>query len=335
MKVYLKCSLLLLFFVYSKSNAYSQVTPFFDRHPNADSLKEGFTIHGNTLIYFKNNEYIKEAYPGFSALGANNELSLSYKKRGHLITGGLLYQFVFGNPLRHQLLPVLTYQYQLANDLKVVLGTLEGPAEHRLAQELQGLDGYLSNPVEYGLQFKYQPKWLDADVWINWRENIVTGDSAQEKFTQGSNFSFHLLDKDDWKIDLNATALFYHFGGQIDISEANVVSIINYGGGISVQKKFGRWSSNLQYNYFGFKNDEDYTLVPWAKGSGHSFTLDINNSTLYFGVGYRTFDKYFTLFGDQVFSLINQFTGEVFGTRKELISASASYQLMSDRNFSS
>ena len=311
----------------------AQVTPFFDRFPVIDSLNDGFSIHGHSLVYFKNNEYIKEAYPGFSALGANNELSVSYKKQGHSFTGGIFYQFVFGRPLRSVVLPILSYQYKLTKDLKVVLGTLEGPAEHRLSQELQGVDAYLANPIEYGAQFKFTPKWLDADVWINWRENIITGDSAQEKFTQGSNFNFHLLDKNDWKIDANATALFYHFGGQIDISEAHVVSLINYGLGISVSKKAGIWNNTLSYNYSGFKNDEDYTLVPWDKGFGHSLTLDVDNNTWYFGVGYRKFDRYFTLFGDQVFSLINQFTGEIFGTKKELISGSISYQLLGDKNF--
>ena len=145
----------------------AQVTPFFDRFPVIDSLNDGFSIHGHSLVYFKNNEYIKEAYPGFSALGANNELSVSYKKQGHSFTGGIFYQFVFGRPLRSVVLPILSYQYKLTKDLKVVLGTLEGPAEHRLSQELQGVDAYLANPIEYGAQFKYTPKWVDADVWIN------------------------------------------------------------------------------------------------------------------------------------------------------------------------
>jgi len=320
-----------LFLISGKVSA--QVTPFFDRFPVIDSLKEGFSIHGHSLVYFKNNEYVKEAYPGFSALGANNELTASFKKKGHSFTGGIFYQFVFGRPLRSVVLPIVSYQYKLTKDLKVLLGALEGPAEHRLSQELQGVDAYLANPIEYGAQFKFTPKWVDADVWINWRENIVTGDSAQEKFTQGSNFNFHLFDKNDWKIDANATVLFYHFGGQIDVSEAHVVSLINYGLGLSVSKKAGEWNNTLSYNYSGFKNDEDYTLVPWDKGFGHSLTLDVDNNTWYFGVGYRTFDRYFTLFGDQVFSLINQFTGEIFGTKKELISGSISYQLLGDKNF--
>ena len=322
-----------MFFVLVISKTNAQVTPFYDRFPVIDSLKDGFSINGHSLIYFKNNEYIKEAYPGFSALGANNELTASYKKNNHLFTGGIFYQFVFGRPLRSVVLPIVSYQYKLTKDLKVVLGTLEGPAEHRLSQEMQGIDAYLANPIEYGVQFKYVPKWVEADVWINWRENIITGDSAQEKFTQGTNFNFHVLDKNDWKIDASATALFYHFGGQIDISEAHVVSLINYGIGLSVNKKTGNWNTTFNYNYSGFKNDEDYTLVPWDKGFGHSFTLNQDNTIWNFGIGYRTFDRYFTLFGDQVFSLINQFTGEVFGTKKELVSASATYQLISDKNF--
>lgn len=323
----------LILWIACLNKTFSQVTDFYDR-PSSDTLtREGISIHGSALIYFKNNEYIKQAYPGFTALGANTEADITYRRGRHVLTAGLLYQFVFGAPMRHRVMPVLSYRYGLTKDLRVVMGVLEGPAEHRLLQEVQGIDTYFEDPLEYGIQFRYTPQWLDADVWINWRENIMTGDSAQEKFTQGSRLTFHIWDRDDWKLDVNTSLLFYHYGGQVDISDAPVVTQMNYSAGVALSKQIHNWEYRLAYNYLAFKNDEDFTLIPWDRGSGHSISATADNRKFYFELAYRTFDRYYSPFGDQVFGVFNTFTRELFGSRKEIVSATGQLRLAADRNF--
>ncbi len=314
-------------------NTNAQVTDFYNQSASDSSLVEGFSLHGSSLIYFRNNEYFSGAYPGFTALGANNELSGNYRHGQHSVSAGIMYRFAFGQPMRHQLLPVLTYRYGLAKDLNVVMGTLSGPAEHKLPQELLGMDRYLYHPLEYGLQFTYKPGWMDADVWIDWRNNIVQGDSAQEQFTQGSRFIFHLLDKAGWKLDVNAILLFYHNGGQIDRSDAPVMTRINNSIGMSLSRQAGRWNYMIASQYFGFRNDDDFTAFPWKKGDAYSISLQADNSKLFFGAAYKNFHHFFALHGDQVFSILNQYESKIYGESRRMITGFARIQLMDVKNF--
>ncbi|MCO6462392.1 MAG: hypothetical protein J5I59_13395 [Saprospiraceae bacterium] len=311
----------------------AQVNPFYSIE-KADSLcKEGFSLHGTSLIYFKNNEYAKAEYPGFTALGANNQLNFTFRKDDHFFHAGMMYSFVFGQPMRHRVLPVLSYRFHPTDNFSIIMGSLENMSNHQLIQELQGLDYYLKNPLEYGLQFRFSPRWMDADVWINWRNNIAVGDSAQEQFTQGSRFIFHLLRKNNLSLDANGTLLFYHHGGQIDVSQAHVVTQINYNLGVSLSHSIDSRLYKLSYNYLRFNNDENFTDIPWKTGNGHSLTFETTGKKLDFGLGYRKFNRFYAPFGDQVFGIYNAFTGQLFGENKEIISLSGRFKLAAHQNF--
>ena len=311
----------------------AQVTQFYKRPVSDSTLSEGFSLHGSSLLYFRNNEYFSGAYPGFTALGANNELSGNYRHGRHFISTGMMYSLAFGQPMRHRVLPVITYQYSLARHLNIVMGTLSGPAEHKLPQELLGLDRYLYHPLEYGLQFTYQPGWMDADIWIDWRNNIMHGDSAQEEFTQGSRFIFHLLNKGGWNIDANAILLFYHNGVQIDRSDAPTMTRINYSVGMNLSRQISRWKYSISGQYFGFYNDEDFTAFPWKEGNAYSISLQAENATLCLGTAFKNFHHFFTLNGDQVFSIFNQYESRIYGESKKLVTGFARIQLMNIKNF--
>ncbi|QLH30410.1 MAG: hypothetical protein HWD63_14170 [Candidatus Parvibacillus calidus] len=99
----------------------AQVTQFYKRPVSDSTLSEGFSLHGSSLLYFRNNEYFSGAYPGFTALGANNELSGNYRHGRHFISTGMMYSLAFGQPMRHRVLPVITYQYSLARHLNIVM----------------------------------------------------------------------------------------------------------------------------------------------------------------------------------------------------------------------
>ncbi len=313
--------------------SYSQVTDFYDRNLPDSMITEGISIHGSSLVFFKNNEYAKAAYPGFTAFGANNHIDVSYKINRHSFRAGAMYQFVFGQPMRHTVLPIISYQYTLLKDLKVILGTLCNSSGHGIIQELQGLDHYIKNPLEYGLQFQYRPQWMDGDIWINWRNNLAVGDSSQEQFTQGSRLTFHLIKKENWGIDLHSTLLFYHHGGQIDISDAPVITQINYHTGVVFRKNIQKWQFRLAYHYIGFRNDEDFYDLPWKNGTAHSLTINVEQPLLNLGIGYRTFNQFYAPFGDQVFGIYNNYNHQVYGTKKDVITANAHLKLSDTQHF--
>ena len=323
----------ILIFLSLSIESYSQVTDFYDRTLPDSMITEGISVHGNSLLYFKNNEYAKAAYPGFTAFGTNNQIDISYKSNSHVFRAGAMYQFVFGQPMRHTVMPIISYHYTLLKDFKVNIGTISNSSGHHLIQELQGIDQYLHNPLEYGLQFQYQPNWMDGDIWINWRNNLALGDSSQEQFTQGTRLTFHVIKNKNWGIDLHSTFLFYHHGGQIDISDAPVITQINYHAGVELRKNWRKWQFKMAYHYIGFRNDEDFNDLPWKNGTAHSLIINAEQPFLNLGIGYRTFNQFYAPFGDQIFGIYNTYSHQIFDTKKDLITANARLKLSDNHHF--
>jgi len=244
-----------------------------------ESLENGFSFNEskikkvqfrfNSLIYVKNNEYFNEIADGYTLFGYYLNPKISYQPHEKVqIELGAFAQKEFGSKGFKELQPTFTIQIK-QNDWKFLFGNIEGTVNHRMIEPLMGFEKLLSNPLEHGIQVKYQ-KQVSAkqigratgaketynddevffDSWIDWQGSTSPGRTNQEYIWAGANFYSRAVEIKGLKFKALTQLSVYHQGGQNIQSLLAVRTLINPGLGIRVQKDFSNNQSLIADNYY-------------------------------------------------------------------------------------
>jgi len=304
-------------------------------HNYADTARTGLTGSFQHLSYFKNNEYFNTSYPGETLLGAQSMAALTYKKNMHYFTGGVMLANQYSQPFRFKWYPILSLRYFLNQSHIVTLGVLEGGKSHELPTEIYGGEHMLAYPLEYGVQLQYKKEWGRFETWLDWRQNIVAGDSVQEKFTQGTTAKVFPIHTDHNKVTIQAGLLFYHAGGQVLSVSLPVITLTNWFGKLELRHRFDNdLSLGINYTLSGFKNAPDNPNILWKNGVAHHFQLQSAYDTWSIHGGYYNSKDFVAPHGEYIFALYNFDTNSYRSDSRKLIYSGLGYLSHFDRNFS-
>ena len=140
------------------------------------------------------------------------------------------------------ILPFFRAQAQLKR-LTFVLGDIYGGANHRVMEPLMNPEINLTQDPEMGFQLLLDLPRYELDAWINWQSYIFEEDTHQEAFTVGIHQRISLNHTPSTinhtpspiNLYLPIDILLQHRGGEQDITDMGVQTIVNGGVGVGLQ----------------------------------------------------------------------------------------------------
>lgn len=217
----------LSFLAYSQEDVYDE---FINKN-----YKGEIGLEINSGAFFDNLEFYNDIQRGYTLPGFYIEPRLKYVLGSKAsISGGFHSLYFAGEKRFSKIVPVLTLQASLFNNLTLNVGTIESVDAHNLPEPLFKKERTLIKQPETGLQFILNTNHLTADSWINWEHYIRQGDTIQEEFTAGFSAIAKGITLGSVELELPIYGLAVHQGGQINISNQPVSTLANFGGGLNV-----------------------------------------------------------------------------------------------------
>ena len=282
-----------------------------------------FSLSGNSFL--KNNEYYGSFTRGYTGIGifikpvfiygltCNTDLNIGY----FLLKYSGLDSF-------SKKVPVLALNHRFNERLSFTMGNISGGDRHRLEEILYKKERSYEDFIEYGMQFVRDSKFVYTDLWVDWYQYILEDDPFQEKFVVGVSSEFKQVLQNRSKIFIPVHALFYHQGGQIDMSDKAVNNIINLMWGIGTKLPLSLHHSItpeiLIFTSYAKNPIIHVSGIEFTNGSGifSKINYDIHNIFM-FTLGYWKADTFFAPRGEFLFHSISDFDPEFFQKKRSVI----------------
>ncbi|MGB5927709.1 MAG: hypothetical protein WBH03_06020, partial [Cyclobacteriaceae bacterium] len=190
----------------------------------ADSAREKvLSVQADLIGYFKNNEYFAETVDGYTLFGYQAPVALHYQINGEWsVLGGVYLQKDFGGDGFTEIAPQFSVRYDKGSWF-AAFGTLDGSLDHRLIEPLYDFEIRLLDPLENGVQIRYDDRRLFADVWVIWQQVIFPGDDRQEIITGGLSVDYEVVRSDNFSLSFPLQLVLAHEGGQINTANDDPV----------------------------------------------------------------------------------------------------------------
>jgi hypothetical protein len=279
-------------------------------YPSTQNAQSGsLYLSFSSSSFFRNAEYFNPYIDGFTLLGAWVEPKLTYyfSENSKFFIGANALKYS-GRDDFAEVLPVIGFRQTLTPSVDVQLGTLEGSLAHRLPEPLFAQERWLQKPVENGLQFLIHTPRLQGDVWINWEHFIMDGDSAQERFTQGTSLRFSAVNGENFQLEIPFYAMFFHRGGQINNSEVPIETLNNFSSGFKTNWNVGGEAvKRLGFNLlaFAYNNLSPQKKQLYSNGWGIMPSLQVVGERFMAEAGYWYGYKFIGPRGDGMYSSIS------------------------------
>ena len=294
-----------------------------------DSLCKGqLSIEIDNLSFYKNNEYGSTVQKGYTLPGFWLQPKAVYYPLSNLKLEAGVHSIWFWGTTRYpafayktipefggrdyshnvHVLPFFRANLALSDNVSVILGDIYGGANHRLIEPLYNPELNLSSDPEKGMQVLYQSKWLELDLWIDWISFIYNLDTHQEAFSSGGSAMFKLNSPEStFHIYAPVQGLIYHKGGEIDITESKVQTVMNgaVGAGLKWNNK-GLVIDNINAEFdiagYNFPRGQAYY---YTKGRGIYSKLSMQLKDFNIGTSYWSCTDFVSMFGNAFYSSIS------------------------------
>jgi hypothetical protein len=281
-------------------NAQTNYPVFLDLDTKLKPEDSGrLSLQIDNLNYLRNYEYFGKIPLSYTLLGYQFIPQLKYQlNENFLVKGGIFLRHESGRPGFETIAPVFTAKYQ-KKDLSLIMGTLEGGANHRFIEPIYTIEATISDRIENGVQIKLDKQKLFFDWYIDWEKAIKLNDPFREELTSGVSTRFKLIDKEKFGFEIPLQAMVAHKGGQISNSPVNVESLLNTATGVSLKFKrpaasflkeiqtehYFVYYRNLSGTKVRLFNEGSGTLSSLTFRSAKNFDLDLRfwNGWDYFG----------------------------------------------------
>jgi hypothetical protein len=188
--------------------------------------------------WFYNNEYFNPYYKGYTLIGAEFQPVLSYKSSQKLkYSAGIDLHRFYGDDLKTRALPFFNICYRPTEKLSLLLGSYNGGENHGVNEILFSFENHLTDLVENGVLINYNGKIINSETWLNWESFIFPGDTVQEKFTAGSSEKLNIVNTGRLLVSIPVSLLAHHSGGQINVTDRHVETLLNTGEGLLLKYK--------------------------------------------------------------------------------------------------
>jgi hypothetical protein len=279
-KIFFSLSILWLGSVLNAQTNYPVFLDLDTKLKPEDSGKLSLQI--DNLNYLRNYEYFGKIPLSYTLLGYQFIPQLKYQlNENFLVKGGIFLRHESGRPGFETIAPVFTAKYQ-KKDLSLIMGTLEGGANHRFIEPIYNIEATISDRIENGVQIKLDKQKLFFDWYIDWEKAIKLNDPFREELTSGVSTRFKLIDKEKFGFEIPLQAMVAHKGGQISNSPVNVESLLNTATGVSL--KFIRPAASFlkeiqtEHYFVYYRNLSGTKVRLFNEGSGTLSTLTFRSS---------------------------------------------------------
>lgn len=276
-----KFLLLLLFTLLLVTEGISQLDNhlFEDRKEVFPDRENKVYLDIGLLGFTKNNEYFNKIADGYTLFGYQLYPSLSYFPAENVrIDAGIYMQKDYGVKGFQTIAPTLSIKVK-RGDLNIIFGNLDGSLNHRLIEPLYDFERVLNDRLETGIQAVLEKEKLFLDAWINWETMIYPGDSIQEEISGGISMEYQAFLNDHFQISLPFQTVLYHKGGQIDVLDTPLTSLMNNALGLEMEYTVSEHgflrSINLKNYYVYFTDFSFEKHQAFENGSGLYLNLDL------------------------------------------------------------
>jgi hypothetical protein len=195
-------------------------------------------LNFNNLNYLRNHEYFNKIWDGYTLFGTQLNPQLSYYPNARLrIDGGVWINKEFGRE-KIKVQPTFSVKWNSEKGKNIFLfGNILGNINHNFLDPIYDYERLITFRNEYGSQWLHHSKYLQHDLFIHWDNMIQRGDTFQESFVAGYTAKIMLLKKSSFQLSVPVQAYLNHRGGQINITNKNLITLANSAMGLSLAKK--------------------------------------------------------------------------------------------------
>jgi hypothetical protein len=224
--------------------------------------------------------------------------------------------------------PLFRATYTPTRNFSVLLGWLQGTAEHQLIEPLYQWEKMYTQPLEYGVQFLVKNPGFKLDTWINWEKYIEFNDPFQEELTFGTTTKTLLLQKGNLQLWLPAHITAKHIGGQVTLIDEPLKTFVNWATGFNI--RVDRPQSvikrvMLDFYYAGFNDFSPQKKQAFKKGFGMYPMLSTNVHDFQAALGYWQGHQFISPLGEPLFQSVSSASSSVVYPRRNVITFKASY----------
>lgn len=211
--------------------------------------------------------------------------------------------------------PFFRVHYAPAPGISLVLGNIYGRNNHGIIAPLYNKEMVMTSDPEAGVQFLWNTRHFNLDMWVNWESFIFQGDNRQEEFTFGVSSRIKAnspsLKDNSVHFYVPLQLLFKHQGGEINTTaaERSIKTWLNAaaGLGLDIKMPFRNFTKlNLEADVAYYAQQKG-SVFPFDKGYGFygKAVADLRNFHLH--AGYWQCHDFVSLMGDPLFGAVSMF----------------------------
>ncbi len=291
-----------------------------------DSNKLSLNIYN--LNYLHNTEYFTDIPLSGTLFGYQLMPELQYQPTSRFIVkAGIYVQKEFGRKAYTSFLPTFSVKYQ-AKHSSYILGNLEGNINHHFVDPIYDDKLIIKEKLENGFQFLVDTKPYKHDFYINWRTAIHFGDPFKEEFDVGYISFFKLIDKETFKLTVPVQMLYSHKGGQIDLTNEPLTSLVNSSLGLSMDfslKNDFFKKIVFENHYLNYKDISGIKRQPWNEGNAYLSHLLLKFKYFDLDMRYWKGNSFINPRGNSLFSSVSEKYPGVTEKHRELLITSLIY----------
>ncbi len=304
--------LLITSFIFFSNPLVSQYYPpsFYSSSDIDSSMENTLVLNIDNSNFLKNNEYFNDMVDGYTLIGYHISPKLVYYPfKKAKIEMGVHFLKYSGIDKFTKVIPSLSFQYNAGKSAKIIIGTLQGATNHQMIEPLFNYENYFTDKIENGLQFLFDTKIYQGDIWINWQQFIFKGDEKQEIFTVGLSNRFYLNNKSNISsFSVPLQAIFVHHGGQINSTSEAVTTLNNSAIGLNYSfRPEGRFfkSVSLEQLFVAYNDLSTEHQWPYIQGYGIYSQAIVKAWFFYFRLAHWYGDFFITGQGDPIFQSVS------------------------------
>ena len=191
----------------------------------------------NAFTFFKDNEYFNKIVDGYTLYGTQlNPQLVYYPTKDLRLEGGIFLWKDFGNPVLQQVRPTFRATWTTGKQ-QIILGNIRPNLHHNYIEPMFNFERVMLNPLEEGIQMRYNGTRLTVDQWVDWQRQQYRFSNYQEEVAGGISSSYRISpDGSKWRVAIPFQFTGIHNGGQIDTLDKPLKTVFNEALGLEARR---------------------------------------------------------------------------------------------------
>ncbi len=269
----------------------------------------GLNFVMENVNFLKNNEFFNDYVKGYTLLGFYINPQLRWKITPKTkLTGGVHLLKYSGVSRFQEIKPLFRIEQNLTDSLKLIMGNIFQNHNHHFIDPLYHSEKSLNEPLETGIQFLFKRPFLNADIWLNWKNFILYNAPSQEKFEAGAYLSPRVAENSKFSAHVPVQFLARHKGGQIDTTGKPLQSIINVAAGPKLAFKIQSPFLNkieLESYFAKYKDISPEPQLASHQGEAAYNRISASRDNWFLGIAYWYANKFIPISGNPIYSTLS------------------------------